>query len=184
MISFSTNRINLDAFRQKARAAIGRLPPIMGAEAVRHTKENFRQGGFMDASLEAWAKRKNDSDPGRGILIGKQSGHLFKDIRVLSRTDNSVTVGTTLPYARIHNDGGTINHPGGTAFFKKDGKLAFVSNRTASRLATAGHKLPRTRAHIIRIPQRKFLGVSKVLTTNLKAIIQREIGSIQTNNRS
>ncbi len=178
MISLSTNRINLDTLKAKAQAAISRLPPLLGAEAVRHTKENFRMGGFMDATLESWEKRKNDNDPGRGILIGRQSGHLFKDIRVLSRTENSVTVGTTLPYARIHNEGGTINHPGGTAFFMKGGKMAFVSNRKASNLATAGHKLPRTKAHPIRIPQRKFLGMSKVLTANLQAIVTRELRSL------
>jgi len=178
MIHLSCNRVNLDELKRKAQNAISRLPPLLGAEAVRHTKENFRQGGFVDASLEVWPKRKNDEDSGRGVLIGKQSGHLFKDIRVLSRTENSVSVGTTLPYARIHNEGGTINHPGGTAFFKKKGKICFVSNRAAGKLATEGHKLPRTRAHAIRIPQRKFLGMSQVLTANLRKIVAAELRKV------
>ena len=158
---------------------INRLPPLLGAEAVRHTKENFRMGGFMDGGLQAWPSRKSDPDPGRGILIGKQTGHLFKDVRVLSRTDTSVTVGTTLPYARIHNEGGTINHPGGTAFFPKAGKIVYVSNKVAGNLATAGRKLPRTRAHLIRIPQRKFLGASKTLTEALQKIVAREMKSLK-----
>lgn len=182
MISFSTNKVNLDNLKRKCQEAISRLPPLLGAEAVNHTKANFQQGGFVDSALETWPKRKNDNDPGRGVLIGKQSGHLFKDIRVLSRTENSVTVGTTLPYARIHNEGGTINHPGGTAFFMKDGKAAFISNRKANALATAGHKLPRTKAHQIRIPKRKFLGQSVVLTAKLQKIVINEMRRI--NNRS
>ncbi len=177
MINMSCNRVSLDNLKRQAKSAISRLPPLLGAEAVRQTKENFQRGGF-DGGMEPWEKRKNDSDPGRGVLIGKGSGHLFKDIRILSQTDNMVVVGTTLPYARIHNEGGTINHPGGTAFFPKDGKLAYVSNKVAANLATAGHKLPRTKAHPIRIPQRKFLGTSKVLTTNLQAIVAREMKSL------
>ena len=177
MINLSCNKVSLDNLKRQAKEAIHRLPPLLGAEAVRQTKENFQRGGF-DSGTEPWAKRKNDPDPGRGVLIGKGSGHLFKDIRVLSQTDNMVVVGTTLPYARIHNDGGTINHPGGTAFFPRDGKIVYVSNKVASNLATTGHKLPRTKAHPIRIPQRKFLGTSKVLTTNLQAIVAREMKSI------
>lgn len=179
MIHLSSNRVSLDNLKAKAQQAIKRLPTLLGAEAVRFTKENFRMGGFMDGGLQAWPARKNDPDPGRGILIGKQSGHLFKDIRVLGKTDNSVTVGTTLPYARIHNEGGTIQHPGGTAFFPKAGKIVYVSNRVAGNLATAGRKLPRTRPHIIRIPQRKFLGTSKTLGESLSKIVAAELKDIK-----
>lgn len=178
MINLSCNKVNLDALKRQAQAAVRRLPPLMGAEAVRHTKENFRQGGFVDETLQPWKPRKNDPDPGRGILIGKGTGHLFKDVRVLQKLPNGVKVGTTLPYARIHNDGGTISHPGGTSFFMKKGKIAYVSNRVAGALATAGRKLPKTKAHKIRIPARKFLGTSVQLGIKIKAIIAREMSKL------
>jgi phage gpG-like protein len=93
-----------------------------------------------------------------------------------------VTVGTTLPYAKIHNDGGVIAHPGGTAYFKtKDGKLAWVSNQTAARLASAGRKMPRTKPHAIRMPQRKFLGKSVSLNQKLRAIVTRELARLTNN---
>lgn len=175
MIHLSANRVSLDNLKRQAQAAMRRLPPLLGAEAVRHTKENFRRGGFMDATLQPWEQRKVP-DAGRGILIGKGSGHLFRDVRILSRTSNMVTVGTTLPYAKIHNDGGVIAHPGGTAFYKtKDGKLAWVSNQVAARLANAGRRLPRTKPHAIRIPQRKFLGQSISLNKKLHDIVAREL---------
>ncbi|MCX7099942.1 MAG: phage virion morphogenesis protein [Methylobacter sp.] len=178
MIRLSANRVNLDNLKRQAQVAINRLPPLLGAEAVRHTKENFRQGAFVDATAQPWEKRKNDPDPGRGVLIGKGTGHLFRDMRILNRTNNMVTVGTTLPYAKIHNDGGVIAHPGGTAFFIKKGKIAYVSNRVAANLATAGHKLPRTKAHAIRIPQRKFLGQSVSLNKKLHTIVARELKNL------
>lgn len=178
MITISSNRVTLDKLKQQARNAQSRLPALMGAEAVRHIKENFRQGGFVDETLEPWKPRKNDKDQGRGILIGKGTGHLFKDIRVLQKLINGVKVGTTLPYARIHNDGGTIQHPGGTAFFKKKGEIAYVSNRVALALATAGRKLPRTKAHRITIPARKFIGASVQLGARLKEIVTRELRNL------
>jgi len=179
MIRLSASRVDLSNLQRRAQLAMRRLPPLLGAEAVRHTKENFRQGGFVDSSLNPWPKRKRDPDPGRGTLIGKGTAHLFRDVRILSRTNNMVTVGTTLPYARIHNDGGTISHPGGTAFFKKkDGELAWVSNQVAARLATAGRKLPRTKPHLIQMPQRKFLGQSKSLNQKLRTIVTRELRQV------
>lgn len=178
MIKVSCNRVNLDKLKRQAQTAQKRLPALFGAEAVRHTKDNFRQGGFVDSTLQPWKPRKKDTDAGRGILIGKGTGHLMKDVRVLQKFSNGVKVGTTLPYAKIHNDGGTINHPGGTSFFPKKGKIIWVSNRVASTLATAGRKLPKTKAHRITIPARKFLGKSVQLGVKLREIVKREMSKL------
>ncbi len=149
------------------RKVVSKAPRAVGRIAVNHFEENFEKGGFVDNTLEKWDNRKDNKDPGRGILIGKQSGRLMRSIRVISATRNGVIVGTSLPYARIHNRGGTINHPGGTAFFIKDKRAVFVRNKTAARYRQLHKKdLPRTRAHKITIPQRRFLGPSYQL--NLK----------------
>lgn len=56
-----------------------------------------------------------------------------------------------IPYARIHEFGGTINHPGGTPYFiGKDGKAKFVSK-------AKGSDLPRTKPHPIEIPARPYI---------------------------
>lgn len=58
-----------------------------------------------------------------------------------------------VPYARIHELGGTINHPGGTPYFINDeGKAVFVSK------ANADPDLPRTKPHPIKIPARPYIG--------------------------
>lgn len=184
MFTLSHNNISLAALRRHARQALHVLPPMLGADAVREIKGNFRLGGFMDTSLEPWPARKYNPDPGRGILIGKGTGHLWRDIRILGIAENSVTVGTTMPYARIHNEGGTIAHPGGTAFFKKGGKTIWVSNNAAAKLATGGRNLPRTKPHGINIPQRKFMGKSAALNKSLKAIVVREVNKIVRANQN
>ena len=58
-----------------------------------------------------------------------------------------------VPYARIHELGGVINHPGGTAYFFGDaGRATFVSNSFAAQIKGGG--LPRTQPHKITIPAR------------------------------
>ena len=67
------------------------------------------------------------------------------------------SVGTNVEYARIHEFGGTINHPGGTRFFIKDGKFIPVSEKKALELALQGKRLPVTKPHTITIPARPFM---------------------------
>lgn len=55
-----------------------------------------------------------------------------------------------VPYARIHEFGGTINHPGGTPYYIKDGELRFV--RKAN-----GARFPKTKPHPIEIRARPYI---------------------------
>lgn len=65
-----------------------------------------------------------------------------------------------VPYAGIQEYGGTINHPGGTAYFISGrsggeyvaGGPTFVANRSG-----IAYALPRTRPHVIKIPERSFM---------------------------
>ena len=63
-----------------------------------------------------------------------------------------------LRYGLVHELGGTINHPGGTAYRIIKGKAVFVSNeKAAAYFSKTGKELPRTKAHSVRIPKRPFL---------------------------
>jgi hypothetical protein len=63
-----------------------------------------------------------------------------------------------LRYGVLHEYGGTIKHPGGTAYFSSKGKTRFVSNESAGKyFAKTGRELPRTKAHSITIPARPYL---------------------------
>lgn len=63
-----------------------------------------------------------------------------------------------LRYGLLHEFGGTINHPGGTAYRMVKGRAVFVSNEKAKAyFAKTGKELPRTKAHSVRIPKRPFL---------------------------
>jgi len=75
----------------------------MANNAINQFKvENFDVQGFIDTSVLKWAPRKK-KDKGRKILV--KTGRLRQSITVLSRTSDSVTVGTVVPYAEFINNG-------------------------------------------------------------------------------
>ena len=97
-----------------------------------------------------------------GERIRRITGLLFKsldrngagNIYEMKQTDTgfTVTYGSRVPYARIHEYGGTIRHPGGTPYFIKNGELIFVRKRNP-----IAARLPKTKPHPIRIPARPYL---------------------------
>ena len=72
-------------------------------EALDEFDRNFEREAFFN---QKWARRKYNDDESRGLLI--RTGNLRRSItgRITSR--DSVVIETTQPYAKIHNEGGTI----------------------------------------------------------------------------
>lgn len=111
-----------------------RQPLMREMAAAMHdaVEENFAQQGRPEwagwKSNAYWAKR-------RGGKILQKSGRLASSINEYSDND-SATVGTNVVYARIHQEGGTINIPARSqrAYYKqhKDGSVGnrFVKNRS------------------------------------------------------
>jgi phage gpG-like protein len=136
---------------------------IIGAERVVNLL------GAAPAKIEAAAKSSLDvwaaqlaayikSDKLSGNPLHRRSGALSASVHpVTSQGGDTVSGGAGggagIPYAKIHEFGGTIAHPGGTAYFiGQDGMATFVSN--ASALAD---RLPRTKPHSIPIPERSYM---------------------------
>ena len=87
------------------------------------------------------------------------------------------------PYAQIHNEGGIIQQPGGTAWGmvpESKGsevlKPVWVSNAKARE---TGKKYPRTKPHSIPIPQRQFMGDSAELNDIILNRINELISKIK-----
>lgn len=72
-------------------------------EALDEFDRNFEREAFFN---QKWARRKYHDDESRGLLI--QTGNLRRSITGRVTDRNSVVIETTQPYARIHNEGGTI----------------------------------------------------------------------------
>lgn len=74
----------------------------IGTEIGEEFYRNFEREAFFN---ERWARRKYNDDESRGLLI--RTGALRRSIKT-ETTANSVVFSSDLPYAAIHNEGGTI----------------------------------------------------------------------------
>jgi phage gpG-like protein len=170
------------------------MPVILANEIQNHFVEGFRLGGYRtNASMGGWRSRQFTKGKGtRGILIGKGSGVLRRDIRKRITTFNLIVVGTsalTDDYATIHNEGGKIKITAKmrryfwamfhelsnkTSYIKTTGQLTKSSigksNEAEYWLNLAMHK----GSHII-IPKREFIGDSNQLLVKLEKRLDQEI---------
>ena len=89
------------------------LPIKVGALAKAHFRENFRLSGFMNGGLQSWPATRRQQTGGKGAtanygpLLSKRN-RLYGSIGY-KPGPGYVVIGTTLPYASIHNDGGTVS---------------------------------------------------------------------------
>jgi phage gpG-like protein len=133
---------------------------------------NFERESFFG---EKWTPSKyvakDNAKRGKNRFLLQKTGHLRKSIRY-SVSANTITFSSNLPYAAIHNEGGDIAHPGGTAyaFNKKKNQTIWISNRKAE-----GKDYKRTGPHTIPIPQRQFVGDHRVLEDEIGKLIEEEI---------
>lgn len=150
-------RVTAEIDRREAVAALnkvgginGRLVPALASalnrwlgETVSHIRENKLTGQVLRVQTGAlrWSVIHTPVRNSGGLLSASlQAG----------------TAGRALVYARIHELGGTIQHPGGTAYIfnPKTGNAIFISNRTAG---SGWPETLRTRPHPIRIPARPYM---------------------------
>lgn len=149
------------------------LPNIVAEKATAFFKERFTT---KEWDGQAWPQTKKAVS--RGSLMVR-SGALVNSIKPKSVTSEKVVISAgsdKVPYARIHNEGGIIAHPGGTPYFldkKNDGKAVFVSKKKATEWATKnGTYLPITKPHNIPMPMRRFMGISQGLKDTIFAAIK------------
>ena len=132
-------------------AFVGKALFVAGQKIKAEAQHNITAGSVS-------GKNHRPSAPGQAPH--NDTGHLKDNITVTQIGPLHVRVASNAIYSAIHEFGGTIEHPGGTAFFVRDGGLAvFVTNQTADRFsAIHGRQLPRTKPHSITMPARPFMG--------------------------
>ncbi|MBN1250675.1 MAG: phage virion morphogenesis protein [Bacteroidales bacterium] len=127
--------------------------------------KNFKKQSFFG---EKWKPSDYVKRTRQGGSLLQKTGSLRRSINYNFKGDK-IVFSSNITYAEIHNEGGIIKHPGGTAYFKKKGKTTWESNRKAS-----GEDYPRTKAHDINMPQRQFIGGHP----KLDKMIEKEIDNI------
>ena len=92
-----------------------RLPRRVGVMAVNHFNQNFRDSGWRDNGLHPWQetlrqREGEGADAQRGPLIGP-APHLSRSTEARP-SPGMVRIVNPVPYAGLHNEGGTITtHP-------------------------------------------------------------------------
>ena len=148
----------LKEIEQALSQCLTTLPNQIGTVAVNFAKQRFVSQNWHDTTAEPWQPRKRNRRGGKkrqkgAILV--DSGRLKRSIRIVSTTTATVTIGTDVAYAQIHNDG----------FDGIQSVRAHPRNGRTVRAHTRHMKMPR----------RRFLGDSVELTRLLTEFITNEL---------
>ena len=138
-----------------------KFPDMAGITAVNFSKDRFVRKNWLDETPKQWEPRKRKA-PG-SLMVGKGSGRLKKSIRRTKVTRNSVTIATDVPYAQIHNDGGVIN------------KTVTVKAHSRKRKGRSENVKSHRRKMNTTLPQRQFIGESKMLLYRVERMLQLEM---------
>jgi phage gpG-like protein len=162
----------------KARKA---LPNEIAVLAVRFSKDRFREQAWLDRTKTPWVSRKQRREGGRRksqtLLVN--TGRLKRSIRKVKVSQKEVVIGTDVPYAEIHNNGGKITKIANVRSFTKKahsrkahsrtrkGNVEAVSAQTVQSHTVKSHR----RKMNLTIPQRQFIGSSATLAKDIEDLI-------------
>ena len=165
-------------------------PVIVGRLAENHFRDNFRQGGFVDREPRPWPRtRRQQSGAGTaesryGPLLSSRE-HLMLSVEHTTY-DYGALVYNRVPYAPIHNWGGTT-HPTVTPRMRRyawwryyaagGGKKNGTGKTAGGEEAEQWKRLALTKKKklTVRIPQRQFLGTSARLEETIRKELENEL---------
>lgn len=181
-----------------------RLPRKLGVLAVQHFKQNFRDSGFRNGGLQPWKRSL------REVSGDKRASSRYKTLtsarnHLMNSTESIVGKGyvsivNSVPYASIHNEGGTVhqNIPisqdmrkfAWAMFFKSAGirkgkkkskGATSPENLSPEALKWRGLALTKksTLSRSIQIPKRQFIGESQELTEIVTNEIEQTIEKVK-----
>lgn len=174
-----------------------RLPRKVGITAVNHFRQNFRDAGWRDNGLHPWKKTRRQQTGGpdaKYTPLTSRRDHLMRSVQYEQTAPGEVTVTDPVPYAAIHNEGGTLNtHPSVTpkmrrfawakayslAGVKGKGRLPKELPPEAAKwraLALTKKSRLNITAHI---PRRQFMGESRELMLEINGIINQSLDKIR-----
>ena len=179
------------------REVYDKLPRKVGVAAVRHFKQNFREGGFVDGGVRPWKRTRRQDDPThpdrKFTPLTSHNDNLMRSVQY-EPGRGEVTITNPVEYAAIHNEGGTVEtSPTVTekmrkmawwkayslAGVRRGGKLPKELPKEAAKwraLALTKKSKLRIRANI---PKRQFIGESQELSQEINKIIMESINKIK-----
>jgi len=168
------SKVDTSDFIRKMNAlgeAWKKIPDEVAATAVNFSKERFREQAWLDSTKENWKPRKRRRKGGKTksqtLLVN--TGRLKRSIRKVYANENSVLIGTDVPYAQIQNDGGIINKD---VTVKQFQKKEYTRQRKGRTERVKSHTVHSHQRKInVKIPSRRFIGNSLTLERRLYLLI-------------
>lgn len=175
---------------------MSKLPYEVGVLMVAWSKDRFKYQNWIDTYPVNWQRRsrkpqwtnkgKAPNNTGRALLV--KSGRLRRSIRIIQTTANSVTIGSDLPYAPVHNNGQRMRFVQSVKQYvrmnkrndlfnvqkvkdnKRSTRIKFVKTAIGISVVSA-----HTRKMNYKMPERRFMGESKYLTMQIRRLITARI---------
>ncbi len=164
------------------RSFLRRMTDEVGVIAVNFSKDRFQFKNWINkGGSEKWQSRKRPNRRGSTLVI---SGRLKRSLRKITTGDYYVFVGTDVPYAQIHNEGGEINKTVRVKGFQRKLKIrARKIDRTTGRVRklkkVVGQMIVNVRSHNrkmnLKMPRRQFLGDSEFLAKRIEKYMTNQI---------
>jgi phage gpG-like protein len=156
-------------FKKIGAKLIADVPRYASVTALNFFKDSFRKQGWEDVSFEPWKGRKNASDSGRAILTN--TSYLQNELRRSSATSKSIRIVNDAPYAAIHNEGGRIT----IRITPKMRKYFWYMYYKTKQDKYKAMALTKKTAFLMNIPQRQFMGHSKVMMNQMDVWFLKQI---------
>lgn len=155
-----------------------RLISEFGTIAVNFSKERFIKKNWKDQVSEPWKPRKRKD---RGSLMTK-TGQLKRSIRKMASGLDYVIIGSDVPYAKIHNEGGKSQksvYVSSHTRKKTIPKSVNLRTRKASRKRVDTGETIKVKSHTRKmnlfVPKRQFMGKSRALELRLQHHLKKSL---------
>lgn len=173
----SSNFINTPEYQDvfnRIKRAVSSVPARVAVLAVNFSKERFVKKNWLDVTPEPWTttrKRKGST------LVS--SGRLKRSVRKISVSPSRVVIGTDVPYAQMHNEGGVIS---GTERVGSHRRKAHRRKRHIRKGKTVKATMVKSytvksysRKYNRKFKKRQFIGQSQNLCNRIEELIKKEL---------
>jgi phage gpG-like protein len=186
-------------FIRQSRRQAGRIatyindiaPSMVVRKTLRFIDGNFRAQGWQGSTFQKWKDKqsnKGKDKPGQILIV---TGRLRRGVNYTTNGRGEVLFYNNVPYAKIHNQGGTINtvaHVNGFSrrrFYTDEVSAPGARKTKFVKTKISEHQVKsHTRKMKIVMPQRQFMPYedhgSPVLDNSIKRDLDREINKILT----
>lgn len=148
-------------FQKIGKKLIHDATRIASVECLNFFTRSFEQHGWTDTAFQPWPARKSDGQDGGNLM--QPTGNLRDSLQILSRSRLKIIFGTHVPYAKIHNEGGTLNIP----ITPKSRKFFWYMYQKTGLNKWKWMALTKKERLSITMPKRQFIGHSDTMMKHI-----------------